>query len=100
MRQKARELVYYTFRFSAELLPRLAISSYSIVWPSLRVVSPAFCTAEIWTKMSLPAAGGQDIFVHLSAVQKAGLTPLNEGQTIEYEEIANRGRSSAENLKV
>ena len=47
-----------------------------------------------------PAAGGKDIFVHISAVQKAGLTTLNEGQTIEYEEIANRGRSSAENLKV
>jgi CspA family cold shock protein len=47
-----------------------------------------------------PASGGKDIFVHISAVQKAGLTTLNEGQTIEYEEIANRGRSSAENLKV
>jgi cold shock protein len=47
-----------------------------------------------------PAAGGKDIFVHISAVQKAGLTTLNEGQTVEYEEIANRGRSSAENLKI
>jgi len=47
-----------------------------------------------------PATGGKDIFVHISAVQKAGLTTLNEGQSIEYEEIANRGRSSAENLKV
>ena len=47
-----------------------------------------------------PAAGGKDIFVHISAVEKAGLTTLNEGQTIEYEELANRGRSSAENLKV
>jgi CspA family cold shock protein len=32
-------------------------------------------------------------------VQKAGLSTLNEGQTIEYEEIANRGKTSAENLK-
>jgi CspA family cold shock protein len=47
-----------------------------------------------------PATGGKDIFVHISAVQKAGLTTLNEGQSIEYEEIANRGRTSAENLKV
>jgi CspA family cold shock protein len=47
-----------------------------------------------------PSTGGKDIFVHVSAVQKAGLTTLNEGQSIEYEEIANRGRSSAENLKV
>ena len=47
-----------------------------------------------------PDSGGKDIFVHISAVQKAGLASLNEGQTVEYEEIANRGRSSAENLKV
>ena len=47
-----------------------------------------------------PASGGKDVFVHISAVQKAGLTSLNEGQTVEYEEIANRGKTSAENLKV
>lgn len=44
--------------------------------------------------------GGKDVFVHISAVQKAGLSTLNEGQTVEYEEIANRGKTSAENLKV
>lgn len=47
-----------------------------------------------------PAAGGKDVFVHISAVQKAGLQSLNEGQTIEFEEVANRGKTSAENLKV
>jgi len=47
-----------------------------------------------------PDDGGKDVFVHISAVQKAGLTTLNEGQSIEYEEIANRGKTSAENLKV
>jgi len=47
-----------------------------------------------------PNTGGKDVFVHISAVQKAGLTSLSEGQTVEYEEIANRGKTSAENLKV
>jgi CspA family cold shock protein len=47
-----------------------------------------------------PSSGGKDIFVHISAVQKAGLQTLNEGQSVEYEEIANRGKTSAENLKV
>jgi cold shock CspA family protein len=47
-----------------------------------------------------PSTGGKDVFVHISAVEKAGRTTLNEGQTVEYEEIANRGRSSAENLKL
>jgi CspA family cold shock protein len=38
--------------------------------------------------------------VHISAVERAGLSTLNEGQHIEYEIVENRGRSSAENLKV
>ena len=47
-----------------------------------------------------PGSGGKDIFVHISAVQKAGLATLNEGQNVEYEEVANRGKTSAEHLKV
>jgi CspA family cold shock protein len=47
-----------------------------------------------------PQEGGRDVFVHISAVEKAGLTSLNEGQIVEYEEISNRGRTSVENLKV
>jgi len=41
-----------------------------------------------------------DVFVHISAVERAGLRTLNEGQTVEYELVTNRGRTSAENLKV
>jgi cold shock protein len=47
-----------------------------------------------------PQGGGKDVFVHISAVEKAGLTNLNEGQSIEYEEVSNRGKTSAENLKI
>jgi CspA family cold shock protein len=47
-----------------------------------------------------PETGGKDVFVHISAVEKAGLRGLNEGQKIEYEIVANRGKESAENLKV
>ena len=47
-----------------------------------------------------PAGGGRDVFVHISAVERAGLSTLNEGQTVEYEEVANKGKTSAENLKV
>jgi CspA family cold shock protein len=38
--------------------------------------------------------------VHISAVERAGLGTLNEGQVVEYELVANRGKTSAENLKV
>jgi cold shock protein len=48
-----------------------------------------------------PQAGGaKDVFVHISAVERAGLSTLNEGQVVEYEEVSNRGKASAENLKV
>src|ERR1700680_1179209 len=47
-----------------------------------------------------PQGGGKDVFVHISALEKAGLSNLNEGQVIEYEEVANKGKTSAENLKV
>jgi CspA family cold shock protein len=44
--------------------------------------------------------GGKDVFVHISAVERAGLSTLREGQQIEYEIVSNRGKESAENLKV
>ena len=47
-----------------------------------------------------PQGGGKDVFVHISAVERAGKSTLNEGQTVEYEVVANRGKESAENLKV
>lgn len=47
-----------------------------------------------------PSNGEKDVFVHISAVERAGLSTLNEGQTVEYELVTNRGKASAENLKV
>jgi CspA family cold shock protein len=47
-----------------------------------------------------PQSGGKDVFVHISAVERAGLTTLNEGQTVEYEVESNRGKESAVNLRV
>ena len=46
-------------------------------------------------------AGGPDVFVHISAVERAGMRDLIEGQKIAYEVVADKrsGKSSAENLK-
>jgi cold shock protein len=44
--------------------------------------------------------GGKDVFVHISAVERAGLRSLNEGQAVEYEVESNRGKESAVNLRV
>jgi CspA family cold shock protein len=46
-----------------------------------------------------PAGGGRDVFVHISAVERAGLSSLNEGQQMEFEIEENRGKSSAVNLR-
>ena len=47
-----------------------------------------------------PDDGGKDVFVHISAVERAGMHSLNEGQKVTYEVIADRktGKSSAQNL--
>lgn len=49
-----------------------------------------------------PDQGGTDVFVHISAVERAGLNGLNEGQKVSYEIVADRrsGKSAADNLKV
>ena len=48
-----------------------------------------------------PDDGGNDVFVHISAVERAGLGTLREGQNISYEIVADRrsGKSSADNLR-
>jgi CspA family cold shock protein len=44
--------------------------------------------------------GGKDVFVHISAVEKAGLSSLNEGAKVSYDVVSDRGKESAGNLKV
>jgi CspA family cold shock protein len=47
-----------------------------------------------------PQGGGKDVFVHISAVERAGLSTFNEGQTVQCEIVSNRGKESAENFKI
>ena len=46
-----------------------------------------------------PEGGGKDVFVHISAVERAGMTGLADGQKVSFELVDNRGRTSAEELK-
>jgi CspA family cold shock protein len=46
-----------------------------------------------------PSDGGKDVFVHISAVERAGLRGLNEGQKVSFDIVAERGKSAAANLK-
>lgn len=46
-----------------------------------------------------PDDGSKDVFVHISAVERAGLNGLNEGQKISYDVVNERGKDAAANLK-
>ena len=46
-----------------------------------------------------PDNGGPDVFVHISAVERAGMSNLTEGQKLSYEVVSERGKSAAGNLK-
>ena len=47
-----------------------------------------------------PDTGSKDVFVHISAVEKAGLSDLREGDKVTFDVVANRGKEAAEKLKV
>jgi CspA family cold shock protein len=48
----------------------------------------------------MPSDGGKDVFVHITAVQAAGLRGLNDGQAVTYEVAMERGKAAATNLKL
>jgi CspA family cold shock protein len=47
-----------------------------------------------------PDTGGKDVFVHISAVERAGLNSLTEGQSVSFDIVNERGKDAAANLKV
>jgi cold shock protein len=47
-----------------------------------------------------PDGGTKDVFVHISAVERAGLSDLREGAKVSYDVVPNKGKESAENLTV
>jgi len=47
-----------------------------------------------------PDSGGKDVFVHISAVEKAGFSSLAEGAKVIFDIVSNRGKEAAENLRV
>jgi cold shock protein len=73
------------------LLRRLPMATGTVKW---------FNSQKGYGFIQPKGGGGRDVFVHISAVERAGLSTLNEGQQVDYEEVTNRGKTAAENLKV
>jgi CspA family cold shock protein len=48
----------------------------------------------------VPEDGGPDVFVHISAIQRAGLSTLNEGERVSFDIARERGKANAANLKL
>lgn len=46
-----------------------------------------------------PSDGSRDVFVHVSAVERAGMSTLNEGQKVSYDVVTERGKQAADNLQ-
>ena len=46
-----------------------------------------------------PSDGSRDVFVHISAVERSGMTTLNEGQRLTYDVVTDRGKQAAANLQ-
>jgi CspA family cold shock protein len=56
--------------------------------------------AQKWYGFIQPDGGGKDVFVHISAVERAGLGSLNEGQRVKFEVARERGKEAAANLSL
>ena len=84
-------------------LPRALTSAYDVP-ANLEISEMASGTVKWFNSQKgygfiQPTGGGRDVFVHISAVERAGLSSLNEGQHVEFEIEENRGKTSAVNLR-
>ncbi len=82
----------WTFVHKQLILERLPMQNGTVKW----------FNAQKGFGFIQPDTGGADVFVHISAVERAGLMGLNEGQKISFEVVADRrtGKSSADRLQV
>ena len=84
-------------------LPAALTSAYDVL-ANLEISAMASGTVKWFNSQKgygfiQPTGGGRDVFVHISAVERAGLSSLKEGQHVEFELEENRGKTSAVNLR-
>ena len=76
------------------------MATYSVLSDRIRAVARTYIDGQGALAFIQPQSGGKDVFVHISAVERAGLSSLNEGAVVDYELVANKGKEAAENIKV
>jgi cold shock protein len=81
--------------------PRIACASTNSRWEiTLAIGTVKWFNAQKGYGFIQPESGGSDVFVHISAVERAGLGTLNEGQKVKYEIARDRGKEAAANLSL
>jgi cold shock protein len=83
------------WEFAAALLISISSQGYA----SMAKGTVKFFNTQKGFGFITPTDGSRDVFVHISAVERAGWSTLNEGQVVSYEIITERGKQSAGNLK-
>ena len=78
----------------------LPISRISIKEASMATGTVKWFNPQKGFGFTEPSDGGKDVFVHISAVERAGLSSLKEGQKVKYEIARDRGKESAANLSL
>ena len=69
-------------------------------WDAMATGTVKWFDAEKGFGFIQPQDGSKDVFVHITAVQAAGLNSLNDGQKVSYEVVTERGKQAASNLQL
>jgi cold shock CspA family protein len=91
----------FTFPQSGELSGHRVVSNNGLKWAicSVRSEGRSVVRWVLTFRKKKRARRPAVCFVHISAVERAGLPSLNEGQVLHYDVVSNRGKEAAENLK-
>lgn len=80
-------------------LPRTIRAGFSIWRPTMAIGTVKFFNAAKGFGFIAPESGDKDVFVHISAVERAGMASLSEGQRVSFDVVEERGKNAADNLK-
>jgi cold shock protein len=78
----------------------IALDAHSFCRKQMPTGKVKWFSAAIGHGIISPEDGGKEVFVHISAVKKAGLTSISEGERLSYELVNRLGKQAAQNLRI